>query len=209
MPIHVVAISHTDGAGGQTVGRFVSERLGFRYVDEEVVARAAQKEGVHPGLVADAEKRESLLMRLVAGIGRFGVAGAGIGAVTIRQVSELKRSDDFRTLILDAIRETAEGGNVVIVAHAASIALAGRDDLLRVLVTAPPGARTRRLIETGEIDEAEAAKFVQGSDVRRADYLRRFHGIDEELPTHYDLVVNTERLSLDQAADLVIRAAGD
>jgi len=209
MPIQVVAISHTDGAGGETVGQIVSERLGFRYVDEEVVARAAEKEGVHPALVADAEKRRSLLARLVAGIGRFGVAGAGIGAVTIRQVSELKRSDDLRTLILDAIRETAEEGDVVIVAHAASIVLAGRDDLLRVLVTAPPQARTLRLADAEGIDEAEAAKFVQSSDDRRADYIKRFHGIDQEVPTHYDLVINTERLSLDEAADIVVRAARD
>src|SRR6266536_1630511 len=188
MPIQVVAISHTDGAGGETVGQIVSERLGFRYVDEEVVARAAEKEGVHPALVADAEKRRSLLARLVAGIGRFGVAGAGIGAVTIRQVSELKRSDDFRTLILDAIRETAEEGD-------------------RVLVTAPPQARTLRLADAEGIDEAEAAKFVQSSDDRRADYIKRFHGIDQEVPTHYDLVINTERLSLDEAADIVVRAA--
>lgn len=207
MPTQVVAISHTDGAGGQTIGRIVSDRLGFRYVDEEVVASAAEKQGLHPSLVADAEKRKSLLVRLVAGLGRLGVAGAGIGAVTIREVSEPKRSDDFRSLILEAIRETAERGDVVIVAHAASIGLAGREDLLRVFVTAPPEVRTRRLTEAGEVDEPQAAKLVRGSDDRRAEYIKRFYGIDHELPTHYDLVINTERLNLEDAADIVIRAA--
>ena len=45
-------------------------------------------------------------------------------------------SDELRNLIRMAIEETAERGNVVIVAHAASHALAGRYDVLRVLVTA-------------------------------------------------------------------------
>ena len=31
--------------------------------------------------------------------------------------------------------------------------------------------------------------------------------MDEELPTQYDLVVNTDVLSLEQAADLVAKAA--
>ena len=46
------------------------------------------------------------------------------------------------------------------------------------------------------------------ADAARADYLRRFHGLSAELPTHYDLVVNTDALSIDQAAELVAQAAG-
>jgi cytidylate kinase len=207
LPIRVVAISHTDGAGGGPIGRIVSERLGFRYVDEEIVRIAADKEGLEPHVIADAEKRKSFLARLVEGLGRLGVAGAGMGALTIREASEFTRSDDFRAFILEAIRETADWGDVVIVAHAASMAIAGRDDLLRILITAPAKARTRRLAEAEHIVEEEAAKLIERSDARRAEYIRRFHAIDTELPTHYDLVVNTDRLSLEQAAEIVIRAA--
>ena len=207
MPKRVVAISHTDGAGGERIGQIVSERLGFRYVDEEIIAIAADKEGLESHLIADAEKRKSLLARLVEGLGRVGVAGAGMGALTIREASEFTRSDDFRAFILEAIRETADQGDVVIVAHAASIAIAGREGLLRILITAPVKARTRRLAEAEHILEEDAGKWIQRSDARRAEYIRRFHAIDTELPTHYDLVVNTDRLTLDQAAEIVIRAA--
>jgi len=48
---------------------------------------------------------------------------------------------------------------------------------------------------------------VKESDAGRRDYLKRFYKIDEELATHYDLVVNTDALSVEQAADLVSRAA--
>jgi cytidylate kinase len=48
---------------------------------------------------------------------------------------------------------------------------------------------------------------VKDSDTGRRDYLRRFYDVDEELPTQYDLVVNTDVLSLEQAADLVAKAA--
>jgi cytidylate kinase len=207
MSIRVVAISHTDGAGGESIGRIVSERLGFRYVDEEIIQTAADREGLKFDLVADAEKRKNLLARVIEGLGRVGVAGAGLGAVTIREVPELTRSDDFRALILEAIRETADQGDVVIVAHAASIAIANRDDLIRVLITAPVKARAKRLAEAKHISEEEAAKFIQRSDGRRAQYIQRFHAIDAELPTHYDLVMNTDRLTLDKAADILIRAA--
>jgi cytidylate kinase len=48
---------------------------------------------------------------------------------------------------------------------------------------------------------------VKDSDAGRRDYLRRFYNVDKELPTHYDLVVNTDVLSVEQAAELVSRAA--
>ena len=102
-------------------------------------------------------------------------------------------------MIKEAITETAEQGQVVIVAHAASFALAGREHLLRVLVTASPETRARRLDIT--------AKAVAELDRGRSDYLRRFYGVERELATHYDLVANTDRLSPQQATELVVRAA--
>ena len=57
------------------------------------------------------------------------------------------------------------------------------------------------------LDPAKAVRAVKDSDAGRRDYLKRFYDVDEELPTHYDLVVNTDALSVELAADLVIRAA--
>ena len=54
---------------------------------------------------------------------------------------------------------------------------------------------------------AEGARAVSDSDAGRADYLKRFYGISEELPTHYDLVVNTDAVSVEQAAGLISLAA--
>jgi cytidylate kinase len=48
---------------------------------------------------------------------------------------------------------------------------------------------------------------VKQSDAARRDYLKRFHGVDEELPTHYDLVVNTDVLSVELAAQVIGEAA--
>lgn len=181
------------GAGGEGIGRLVADRLGYAYVDEEIVSQAAQKGNISPEDVADAERRKSILRRLLEEMGKgsaaetYGLAPAGPGGDI---------PDDVRALIREAIEETAARGEVVIVAHAASFALADRNDVLRVLVTASPDTRAARF--EGSIKDSDAA---------RADYLRRFYGVDHELPTHYDLVLNTDRLSTEQAAEIVIRAA--
>jgi cytidylate kinase len=113
---------------------------------------------------------------------------------------------DLRHLIADALRTFADAGSVVIVAHAASFALAGRD-VLRVLVTATPETRAKRIGEAREIDVRKAAKVVKDEDAGRADYLKRFYGVERELPTQFDVVVNTDTLTPARAAEIVVSAA--
>ncbi len=111
-------------------------------------------------------------------------------------------------MIRSVIEDTAASGSAVIVSHAASLALAEREDVLRVLVTAPQQTRERRLAETLAVDEKEAARALKQSDAARGDYIKRFYGISAELPTHYDLVINTEKLTPEHAARLIVHAAG-
>lgn len=205
MTARVVCISRELGADGERVGRLVSERLGLQYVDEDVIARAAERGGVDPGVLADTEKRKSRLLRIVELLGDAGTATPSLGVEPSPVRSA--REESHRDLIRGVIEQIAGDGNAVIVAHAASMALTGRKDILRVLVAASPEERTRRLAQSEGLDEKRAAKLVKDADTARASYIKSFYAIDRELPTHYDLVVNTDTLDAERAADLIVEAA--
>lgn len=198
-----ICISHATGAHGETVGRAVAEQLGFRYVDDDVIAEAAAWAELDPALVADAERRRPLAARL---LGRMGDQSSAARLPTGATARALPTDADLRHLIADALRTFADAGSVVIVAHAASFALAGRD-VLRVLVTATPETRAKRIGEAREIDVRKAAKVVKDEDAGRADYLKRFYGVERELPTQFDVVVNTDTLTPARAAEIVVSAA--
>jgi cytidylate kinase len=200
MTCRVVCISHATGSGGEDVGRLVAERLGYAYVDDDIVARAAARGGISPADVADAERRKPLVNRLLEALAE----GSEVGSSALVHGVD---SDDVRALIRETIERTAARGNAVIVAHAASYVVEPGDEALRVLVTASQSTRAGRVGAAGTLDPAKAARTVKDSDAGRRDYLKRFYGVDEELPTHYDLVVNTDALSLELAAELVTRAA--
>ena len=201
MTVRVVAISREHGAGGEQVGALVAERLGFRYVDDEIVAQAAARGNINHAEVADAEKRRSLALRLIEQIGRASTPAyaAPLAANTVAR-------EQYQDLIREVVIETAAQGSAVIVAHAASIALADRDDVLRVLVVAPPKVRAERIAAEGDVELGQASKIVKDSDADRRSYFKRFYDVTEQ-PTHYDVVVNTGGLSLERAADVVARAA--
>jgi cytidylate kinase len=203
----VVCISHAAGAGGEEVGRLVAERLGFLYVDAEIVARAAAKGGVEPAEVASEERRKSLAARVLNAIAQGGGETWAMGGGVPLGAGDEPSSEDIRALIRETIEQTAARGNAIIVAHAASHAVGRGPGVLRVLVTASPDTRAARVAGAEGLDQARAVRAVKDSDAGRADYLKRFYDVGEELPTHYDLVVNTDTLSIEQAAELISQAA--
>jgi len=215
MSVRVVCISRTIAAGGEAIGHQVAARLGFRYVDEQIIKKAAEQAQVDPVLVAATEHPQPLLQRL---IDRLSMATALVGPVSLATGVPLDifaptptgyraMPDDLRLLIRAAIHEVARAGQVVIVAHAASMALAGSEALLRVLVTASAHTRAARLAAAQDISVADAAVQVAASDRERREYFRHFYKIKEELPTHYDLVINTDALTAEQAVELIVAAA--
>ena len=202
MACSVVCISRAVGAGGEEIGRLVAERLGFTYADEEVVAQAAARGGVDAGTVADEEAQRSRATRLLEALALSGSV-AMVAPVPARGEDELT-GPEIRELIRDAIEHMAAQGHVAIVAHAASHALSGRPEVLRVLITASAEVRAQRIADAEGIDGARA---VRDSDAGRRDYLKRFYDVKEELPTQYDLVVCTDVLTPARAAQIISLAA--
>ena len=188
------------------IARGVADALGFKLVDEEIILRAAAGAGVEPGVISDAERRRSFMSRMLDGLASGDTSMFGVPGGT--DVTPAHLSAELRELIRSAIEETAETGEVVIVAHAASHALAARPDVLRVLVSASLETRRARVADDEQLSEKDAARAVDASDSARADYLKRFYGTKSESPTQYDLVVNTDRLTPDEAVSAVKRAAG-
>jgi cytidylate kinase len=204
--LQTICISHATGAGGRAVGRAVAERLGFRYVDNEVIAEAADWAELDPAVVADAERRKPLVERVLGGLAVAGPGAEHAPPEAWGWAMMGPAEPGVRALIIEVLRAFADRGSVVIVSHAASFALAERE-VLRVLVTASPETRARRVAKASGIAAPDAARQVKKEDGARADYLKRFYRIAHELPTHYDVVVNTDALTQDAAVAIIEAAA--
>jgi len=214
MSFQVVCISRTLAAGGEDIGRAVAEQLGYRYVDEEIIFKAARLAQVDPNIVAAAEHKQPLLQRL---LDKLAAAQEMAGPATLAtglpieffQQPPMPQSsrDDLRILIRAAIHEVAEVGKAVIVAHDASIALAGKPSVLRIMITASDQTRSERLAAAQMLTVKDAAAAIVKSDLERRNYFQSFYHLKQELPTHYDSLLNTDVLSSQQATDLIVHAA--
>ena len=199
MGYRAIALSQVDGAGGESIGRELAQQLGFSYLNEAIVAQVARDHGVDPAIVVEAERRKSFFIRVAEMAARGGVDVAPDPSLYV-----VDETDTVLSLIRDTLRDAADRGSVVLVAHAACYACAGRSDVLRVGVTAPLPARASRVASAFGITDKEAAKRLRRSDAGRASYLKRVYGVGRESPTDYDVVLNTERLAPDAAVGLIL-----
>ena len=95
VPCSVICVSRATGSGGDDVGRLVAGRLGFRHVDEEIVAQAAARGGVSHADVADAERRKSLTARILGSISEGSSSAMALGGAVPFLLEEEPRAARF------------------------------------------------------------------------------------------------------------------
>ena len=208
MDARVICFARSMSAGGDEIARTVADKLRFRYVDDEIIIMAAEKEGVSPTTIGKVERSSPVINRILRSMSLDGPKREVPGGGSYQSTSiQLSQSEEYRQVIHEVIIETAKSGKVVIVAHGAAIPLADMPGVLRVFVTASQSERTKRHMIEANLDEQKAKEDIVDSDRQRTDYFRNFYDVNQELPTHYDLVLNTDHLTPSIAADVVVRVA--
>lgn len=199
----VFTFAWTDGSHAEAIARATADRLGYRYVNDEIIDRAAELAGVDAAAIASAEHRESLATRILRSL-------SAVQSPEFGSLAEygLDRSPGYRAVIQHVIQQMAEEGTVVIGAHGSGVKLRGMPGTFRVFITASPETRVARVAEEQGISAEAARKQVENTDRERKAFFERFFDIRSEAPTHYDLVVNTDSLTVDDAVRIVMARVG-
>jgi cytidylate kinase len=109
-------------------------------------------------------------------------------------------------LIEAVIRVAYQHGNIVILGRGGQAILKDKPDVLHVRIVAPLDARAQRLHEQENFSLGGAQDIVIKRDQASAEYLKRFYDLDWADPVLYDLVIDTTKLGLEGATQLIIAA---
>lgn len=202
MPI--ITISRQYGSGGSEVARRVAGRLGWKVYDNELVEQVAARLGVTTAEVSAREERVSSLAERLTAAMALGVPEAmPMVSDFMSQPSEERMVEVTQLVIAEAVRS----GPAVLVGRGAQCLLAARTDALHVYCYAPVEALVRYAIEHLDVDPGDAPRLVRETNQHRADYVRRHFHRDWQDYTNYDLCVNTARLGMGGATEVVLAAA--
>ncbi|PYM82697.1 MAG: hypothetical protein DME09_13340 [Candidatus Rokuibacteriota bacterium] len=99
--------------------------------------------------------------------------------------------------------------NVILAGRGAVVLLSKLRHVLRVRVNAPDEVRAERVEQSLGLTREAAIDAVRESDRERGARVKFLYDVDwDDLPL-YDLVLNTERLTVERAVSLVRNAIGD
>jgi cytidylate kinase len=181
----VIALTQEMGSLAKDVAQRAAELAGLAVMRNEVIENVAGRMQVPPSLV-----------RRV----REGQAGLVERLTTDRQ--------QFAIYTEEEILHQAERGNVILRGWGATCVLRPVAHVLRVRVTRPFDARVRWVMEDLGTDSlATAEAEVRRSDNAHAARMHATFGVTWGDPLLYDLVVNTERISVESAAQQILQLA--
>jgi cytidylate kinase len=124
------------------------------------------------------------------------------GGATLRERWQIK-SKRLAQYTAAEILELAQKGNVLIRGWGACVLLREVPHVVRVRVCAPMELRERSVMERRSKDRGAARQEIERNDAAHKRSLQAAFGVDREDPLLYDLVLNTDRLSIETCAKLV------
>jgi len=179
----VITVSRQMGSRGLEIAQAVASRFDYQYVDKEKIGMA--------------------------------LADAGLSKIQFDKLDEKKPSfwdswaidrNKFFHHLQMIIYEFARKNNVVIVGRGGQILLRSLPGVLHVRVIAPFDVRLQRIMKQEGADEKQAFRLLRRSDEDSAGFIQSFFKADWEDPSLYDLVINTQKLSVDSAIMMILEA---
>lgn len=225
----VITVSRELGSQGSYIAATVAHHLDLRYLDREILQRAAEVAGFpDEQMVAILEQQEKVpgfLARMVESLNAMPSVPA-IASATMREgyymhpeiatlVAQEQAKQERREIVGEAytdligrvMREYATEGGVIIVGRGSQIVLRDYTRVLHVRVQAPVEVRIRNIIKRQKVSYDVASDMVKESDRQRARYIKRYYYEDWDNPNLYDIIVNTNRMSINMAAHFISAAA--
>jgi cytidylate kinase len=172
----IVAISETVGSGGTEIGRALAVALGWEFADREIITKAAESFREDASELRHAtEERPTLWDRF-------------------RQSQQR-----YATYVEATVLEMAARDHVVLVGRASTAILRDIRHALRARIIAPEDVRVERIQAQHGLTAEAAREHVRSADHDLAARVRFLYHLDWEAPALYDIVLNTERVSVPRA----------
>lgn len=200
VPGPAITIARETGSGGQEVAERLSERL--QELEPEAPAKWTVFNHRLIEQVLEDHHLPAELAPLVPEDRRSGLQERAADLLGLRSPTWKLIPD-----IVDTIRRLVESGRVIIIGRGCNVITAGTPNVFHVRLVAPRGQRVEHVRRVRHASEEDANRILDREDRGRARYMRSYFGREIDDPLLYHLVVNTGRMSYDEAARLIADGA--
>lgn len=203
----VITISREVGSGGRTVGRKLAKKLGVRFCDKQLIRELVDMFGLNEGEIERIKGKkqnwlEDLFSRISPEFGSEMFIPRGLEeppVVTSNEIFECEKQ---------IIRSLAEESSCVIAGRSGFFILKDHPNKLDVFIHASRKKRIERVMRRQELTEKKAEEVIDYVDKARDNYIQKFASTSRYDLRNYDLVLNMDFMTEDEAVDCILKAIG-
>lgn len=187
----LITITRQYGSGGREVSAIVAKKLGLRCYDRKIVEMAAKKMRDYGDMSIDDIIKDSYTAP--------DNAGSGIGDYAFERIPYFNRMYVEQAKIILGV---AKNGSAVFLGRCADYILKDFPNTYSFFIYADDEFRLNR---AKDHYGSHSIKDLDNEDKNRQSYYAYYTGQTWGEPKNYDLMINTSKISLEKAADLIIK----
>jgi cytidylate kinase len=186
----IITISREPGSGGSEISRRLAKALGMDLIGGQIIQHIADSAKMSRRVIESLDEKEvtfrdNLLMSL------FGESRPWPA--------------EYLKHLTRVIGTIGAFGNVIIVGRGANRVLP-REKTFKVRIIAPLELRIKYFMDDSGYTRAEAEQYVVKTENNRKAFVRKYFNVDVADPQYYDIIINTERISIGAATESIISA---
>ena len=186
----VITLSREYGSGGRYIGKLIAQKLGIKLYDKEFIIKVAEETGLSEQYIKENEQKRNVLDVLNNGY-----------------YSDMNNSDELFVKESELIKEVSTKEPCVIVGRCADQILKDNKNVLKVFIYSNMEDKINRAVKYYGMDKKKAEKEISRIDKLRGNHYKYYTGKEWKDFSNYDICINSDKLGVEKAADLIIDMA--
>ena len=186
----VITLSREYGSGGRYIGKLIAQKLVIKLYDKEFIIKVAEETGLSEQYIKENEQKRNVLDVLNNGY-----------------YSDMNNSDELFVKESELIKEVSAKEPCVIVGRCADQILKDNKNVLKVFIYSNMEDKINRAVKYYGMDKKKAEKEISRIDKLRGNHYKYYTGKEWKDFSNYDICINSDKLGVEKAADLIIDMA--
>lgn len=182
----IITISREFGSGGREIGKRLSDELGFRYYDKEIITEIAKETGMTEQYIKNISEKGIYPQAF-----NFGKTFATFNNLQSNQTEILVKQQEI-------IKKIADKGNCIIVGRGANIILKDYNTI-DIFVYSNMESKIKRCREKRqdeELSDKELIEKIKQVDKNRKNYHDLISNKEWGNKNNYDICINTSKIEI-------------
>ena len=201
----VITINRELGSGGRTVGAKLAAKLQVPFYDKALVEGLMKKYNL---TTEEIERQKGRNNSWWADFKRIVGIGPGItdnyNQASMDNKPDMLTTDEMFKAETEILRGIAQEESCVIAGRSGFFVLKNHPNRLSILIQASMQHRIERVMRKQNLSSQEAEEVIKKVDKMRDNYVNRYTGTSRYDTRNYELVITMDRLSEDDAVDLIM-----